>query len=153
MMKNLLLHRRQILLFGIAGAICAALEIVLFKLFSIVIPDFLPQESDFWGIHFPLSNILSTVAAIILNYYLSIWFVFEQGKHSKKREFFYFMMLSLGTTLLSLFFFQIFFRWVFRENIDVNFFVFSPEILSKIAAIITVSVLNFSIKKRIIFNG
>jgi hypothetical protein len=36
---------------------------------------------------------------------------------------------------------------------DLGVFVLSPEILSKISAIILVSVLNYSVKKKVIFNG
>lgn len=152
-MKELLLKQKQVLFFVIAGALSAVVEIGSFKILSVYLPLFFFQENNFHGIHFPLSNIFSTTCGIITNYFLSIWFVFERGKHSKRKEFAYFMVLSFFSTLLSLSFFQIFFRLVFRENIDLIFFVFSKEMLSKIAAIVLVSVLNYSLKKKIIFNG
>lgn len=152
-MKHLLLKQKQVLLFVFAGGLSAVVEIGLFKVFSIFLPQIFSWETDWHGVHFPLSNVLSTTFAIITNYFLSIWFVFERGKHSKKREFLYFMIISFISTVLSLAFFQVFFRFVFLTNIDAGFFVFSPEILSKIFAIITVSILNYSIKKRVIFNG
>lgn len=152
-MKQLLLKQKQVLFFIIAGAISAVIEIGSFKIFSVAVPKWFALEPNFHGIHFPLSNIFSTSLGIISNYFLSIWFVFERGKHSKRREFAYFMFVSLLSTLLSLTFFQIFFRFVFKDNLDLGFFVFSPEILSKIAAILVVSVLNYSVKKRVIFNG
>ena len=152
-MKEFLLKQRQVLLFVVAGALSAAVEIGTFKIFSVYLPHFFSQETNFHGIHFPLSNIFSTSCGIISNYFFSIWFVFERGKHSKRKEFAYFMGVSLFSTFLSLAFFQIFFRFIFKDNIDVGFFVFSPEILSKIAAIGLVSILNYSVKKRVIFNG
>jgi len=152
-MKKFILKQKQILFFIIAGGLSAVLEIGSFKIFSVYLPQIFSQETNFHGIHFPLSNIFSTSCGIISNYFFSIWFVFERGKHSKNREFAYFMGISVLSTFLSLAFFQIFFRFVFTHNLDAGFFVFSPEILSKIAAIVLVSVLNYSVKKKVIFNG
>jgi putative flippase GtrA len=152
-MKKLLLRQKQVLLFILAGGLSAIIEIGTFKLFSSIIPQHFPQETNLWGIHFPFSNILSTTCGIVSNYFFSIWFVFERGKHSKRREFVYFMGLSAASTLFSLAFFQLFFRYIFHTYLDLVFFTFSQEMLSKIAAIVVVSVLNYSLKKRIIFNG
>ena len=152
-MKQLLLKQKQVAFFIIAGALSAVVEIGSFKFFSVHIPNILSEEPDFHGIHFPLSNIFSTSLGIISNYFLSIWFVFERGKHSKKREFAYFMSVSLVSTILSLVIFQIFFRFVFINHFDLGIFVFSQEMLSKISAILLVSILNYSVKKRMIFNG
>lgn len=152
-MKEILLKQKQILLFAFAGALSAVVEIGSFKIFSIQLPLIFVQETNYHGIHFPLSNIFSTSFGIITNYFLSIWFVFERGKHSKKKEFTYFMGVSFLSTLVSLSIFQIFFRFVFFNHIDVGFFVFSQEMLSKISAIILVSVLNYTVKKKVIFNG
>lgn len=152
-MKELLQRHKQVLFFIIAGGLSAIIEIGSFKIFSSQLPKILPQEFDFHGIHFPLSNILSTSCGIITNYFLSIWFVFERGKHSKRKEFIYFMVVSFFSTLLSLLFFQIFYSFVFKNNIDLNFYTLSTEMISKISAILLVSILNYSIKKKIIFNG
>lgn len=152
-MKQFLLKQQQVFFFAVAGALSAVIEIGTFKLFSIWIPQFFPAEQHIFGLNFPFSNIMSTGLAIIFNYYLSIWFVFERGRHSKKREFAYFVLLSVATTFLSLMFFQIFFKYLITKPVDVGLFVFSPEILSKIAAIVVVSAVNYSMKKRLIFNG
>lgn len=152
-MKQLLLKQKQVLFFIIAGGLSAIVEIGSFKLFSVNIPRFYSSETNFHGIHFPLSNILSTTCGIVFNYFLSIWLVFERGKHSKKREFAYFMVISFFSTILSLLFFQLFYNTVFRDNLDMIIYTFSPQILSKIAAIGLVSILNYSIKKNVIFNG
>ena len=153
-MKKLLLKQKQVILFVIAGAMSAVIEIGTFKLFSVYLPQIFEWEKNLYGVHFPLSNVLSTMCGIISNYFFSIWFVFERGKHSKRREFAYFMMISALSTLLSLIFFQIFYNSVFKnEYFDLGFFVFSSEMLSKISAIVLVSILNYSVKKRLIFNG
>ncbi len=152
-MKKLILRQKQVLFFIIAGGLSAIMEIGSFKLFSVQIPIFFHQEQNFKGVHFPLSNVFSTTAGIITNYFLSIWFVFERGKHSKKREFTYFMLVSFFSTLLSLWFFQLFYRFLFTDNLKLIFFTLSPEILSKISAIALVSILNYSVKKNVIFNG
>lgn len=153
LMKKLLLKQKQVFFFVIAGALSAVVEIGSFKIFSVYLPQIFPQENNFHGIHFPLSNIFSTTCGIVTNYFFSIWFVFERGKHSKRKEFAYFMSVSFLSTFLSLAFFQIFFRFVFKDNFDLGVFVFSQEMLSKIAAILLVSILNYSVKKRVIFNG
>ena len=152
-MKELLLKHKQVLLFVVAGALSAVVEIGSFKIFSVYLPRIISQENNFHGIHFPLSNIFSTSCGIITNYFLSIWFVFERGKHSKKREFAYFMFVSFFSTILSLTFFQLFFRFMFTAHLDLGIIVISKEILSKIAAILLVSVLNYTVKKKVIFNG
>ncbi|QDP84631.1 GtrA family protein [Chryseobacterium sp. SNU WT5] len=152
-MKEFIFKQKQIILFAIAGALSAVVEIGSFKMFSVYLPTIFLQESNFHGIHFPLSNIFSTSCGIVTNYFLSIWFVFERGKHSKRKEFAFFMIVSFFSTLLSLSFFQIFFRFIFTTHIDIGIFVLSREILSKIAAILLVSVLNYSVKKKVIFNG
>ena len=153
-MKQLLLSQKQVLFFVLAGAMSAVIEVGTFKFFSVQLPPIFAWEKNLYGVHFPLSNVLSTSCGIISNYFFSIWFVFDRGKHSKRREFAYFIAISAVSTVLSLMFFQIFYSTALRnEYFDLGFFVFSPEMLSKIAAIVLVSVLNYSVKKRIIFSG
>lgn len=152
-MRALLLRHKQVLLFIIAGSLSAIVEIGSFKIFSTYLPQAISQEQNFHGIHYPLSNILSTSCGILFNYFLSIWFVFERGKHSKRKEFAYFMVVSFISTILSLSFFQIFYSFIFKDNIDLIFYTLSPEMISKIAAILLVSILNYSVKKKVIFNG
>ena len=152
-MKELLLKQKQVLFFIIAGALSAVVEIGSFKILSLYLPKIFIDENNFHGIHYPLSNIFSTCCGIITNYFLSIWFVFERGKHSKRKEFAYFMSVSFLSTILSLIVFQMFFRFVFTDVINLGFFVFSQEMISKIAAILLVSMLNYTVKKKVIFNG
>ncbi|MCT3638575.1 GtrA family protein [Elizabethkingia anophelis] len=152
-MVAFIIKQKQILFFIIAGGLSAIVEIGLMKVFSYYIPEYIPAETKWHGISYPLSNILSTTCAIIFNYFLSIWFVFERGKHSKKKEFTYFMVVSFISTILSLIVFNLLFNNIFDDPIDLGVYVLSPIIVSKALAIVIISVLNFSIKKRVIFNG
>lgn len=152
-MRQILYKRKQVFLFILAGGLSAVVEIGSFKLFSMVLPQYIPREANFGGIHYPLSNIFSTSMGIITNYFLSIWFVFQRGRHSKRREFAYFMLVSFISTVLSLLFFQIFYWWIFVQHISTPIFTFSREMLSKIAAIVVVSILNYTVKKRLVFKG
>lgn len=63
------------------------------------------------------------------------------------------MLVSFVSTLLSLTFFQVFYRYIFKDNIDLVIYTLGPEVTSKIAAILLVSILNYSVKKKVIFNG
>lgn len=152
-MKKLLQKQKQVLFFILAGGVSAVVEIGLFKLLSVWLVKVFSWEADLWGIHYPFSNVFSTGCAIIFNYYLSIWFVFERGKHSKRREFAYFMGISVFSTLLSLGCFQLFYQVVYPSHLEIGILVLSREVLSKVSAIIMVSVLNFFVKKRMVFNG
>ncbi len=152
-MKQLLLRHKQIILFVIAGGLSAIVEIGCFKILSVHLPKIFPSEYNFYGIRYPFSNILSTSCGIISNYFLSIWFVFERGKHSKRKEFAYFISVSVISTFISLFLFQAFYHFVFKNTLDLGIYVFSQEMISKITSIVIVSLLNYSIKKKLIFNG
>ncbi|WP_312421558.1 GtrA family protein [Epilithonimonas sp.] len=152
-MKQIILRQKQVIFFIIAGGLSAVVEIGSFKILSVYLPRLLSSEHNFYGIKYPFSNILSTSCGIITNYFLSIWFVFERGKHSKKKEFFYFLCVSIVSTFISLIVFQILYHFVYKDVIDLRFYVLSPEMMSKITAIVLVSMLNYSIKKKIIFNG
>ncbi len=152
-MIQLLRNQKQVLFFLLAGTLSAVVEIGSFKIFSIQLPQMISWEYNLQGIRYPLSNVFSTTAGIFCNYFLSIWFVFERGKHSKKREFVYFILVSFMSTLLSLTLFQVFYHFVFEDDLDLVLYTFSPEMISKISAILLVAVLNYSVKKRIIFNG
>lgn len=152
-MKQLILRQKQVIFFIIAGGLSAIVEIGSFKILSIYLPRLFSSEYNFYGIKYPFSNILSTSCGIITNYFLSIWFVFERGKHSKKKEFLYFISVSVVSTFISLIIFQILYHFVYKDVIDLRFYVLSPEMMSKITAILLVSMLNYSIKKKIIFNG
>lgn len=145
-------RHRQILLFILAGGLSAVAEVVTFKIFSGGLPKIFPWEQEILGLHYPMSNILSTACGIISNYFFSIWFVFSRGRHSRRREFTYFMAISALSTFISLILFQIFYSQIFiGKALDAGFFTFSGEMISKILSIITVAAFNYFIKKKFIF--
>ncbi|NAW51477.1 GtrA family protein [Elizabethkingia argentiflava] len=148
-----MMKQKQILFFILAGGLSALVELSLMKTFSHYLPSYIPLEKNWHGISYPLSNIISTTFAVIFNYLLSIGFVFERGRHSKKREFTYFMFVSFLSTLLSLVVFNILFNRIIHTPINLIVYTLSPIILCKVLAIILISILNFSIKKKLIFNG
>ncbi len=145
----------QIFLFIIAGALSAVAEVLSFKFFTQLFlhGSFHTLESDFWGIHYPLSNILSSIIGIITNYYFSIAFVFERGKHGKNTEFGLFIGISVFTMLLSLGLFQLFYSYIILTHISFLGFTLSRAVITKIIAIGITSVASFILKKKIIFKN
>ncbi|HAP94669.1 MAG TPA: sugar translocase, partial [Chryseobacterium sp.] len=125
-MKQIILRQKQVIFFIIAGGLSAIVEIGSFKILSIYLPRLFSSEYNLYGIKYPFSNILSTSCGIITNYFLSIWFVFERGKHSKKKEFLYFISVSVVSTFISLIIFQILYHFVYKDVIDLRFYVLSP---------------------------
>lgn len=153
-MQKIFLKYKQVFLFIVAGALSAVIEISFFKIFSLFLPKIISFEENLFGIKYPFSNVFSTLCAIIFNYWLSIKFVFKRGKHSKTKELTYFILISIISTILSLTFFQILYNYIILKNFDAfGIFTFSNLIMSKALAISIVAVLNYIIKKRIIFNG
>lgn len=152
MIRAIWSRHRQIFLFILAGGLSAAAEVVTFKIFSTTLPKIFPQEQEILGLHYPFSNILSTTCGIISNYFFSIWFVFSRGRHSRRREFTYFMGISALSTFISLILFQVFYTQAFiGEALDFRIFTFSGEMISKILSILTVATFNYFIKKKFIF--
>lgn len=143
----------QVFLFIIAGGLSALIEIVSFKFFSVQIVSYFEWEKSIGGIHYPLSNIASTTLGIISNYFFSIWFVFSRGRHSKKKEFTYFLFISILSTMMSFVLFQLFYIHLFNDKVmDIGAIAFSGEILSKGFAIGTVAAVNYFVKKKFVFN-
>lgn len=100
-----------------------------------------------------MSNFLATGIAIVLNYILSVRYIFESGKYSKRREFTYFVLLSIATLILSWRVFAFVSNQVIPEDIEVMGMTFSHLVINKIIAIGITSLLNYALKKRIVFNG
>lgn len=150
-MGEFLSRYKQIISFVLVGASSALIELMMMRLFSHFIPQILEQESNFYGLKYPISNVLSTSLAILVNYWLSIKFVFKRGRYGRRKEFLYFVLITGVTTVLSLLVFQVYIHYIFLKPIDIVLIILSPIILSKITAIGTVSILNFTIKKNIIF--
>lgn len=81
-MKKLL---KQVMKFGIVGVLCFFIDFIVFKI-----------SSSLLGIHYTVASALGFTISVIVNYILSMKFVFE-GKEdmSRKKEFVIFVILSL----------------------------------------------------------
>ena len=81
-MKDLL---KQIMKFGIVGVLCFFIDFIVFKV-----------SSSLLGIHYTIASALGFTISVIVNYILSMKFVFE-GKEdmSRKKEFVTFVILSI----------------------------------------------------------
>ncbi len=87
-MKNLI---NQILKFGIVGAFCFLIDFGITTGFT-----------NLLGIHYLISKFLGFVVSAVVNYLLSIKFVFTQKKEmDKKKEFTVFLILSAFGLLIN----------------------------------------------------
>ena len=75
----------QFFKFGVVGVICFFIDFFVFKI-----------SSSWIGMHYTIASALGFTISVIINYYLSMKFVFE-GKEdmSRKKEFVIFVILSL----------------------------------------------------------
>ncbi len=146
-------QRHQIIRFVVVGAVCAVVELVLFRFLTQpqILPSLISIENA--NTDYPISNFISTGVAIVLNYFLSIMYVFEQGKYSKRREFVYFVVLSVLTLLVSWRIFALFSNRVIPQDFVVMGVVFDHLVINKIMAIGITSLLNYGAKKRLVFDG
>lgn len=81
-MKELL---KQIMKFGIVGVLCFFIDFIVFKV-----------SSSFLGIHYTIASALGFTISVIVNYILSMKFVFESKEDmSRQKEFVIFVILSL----------------------------------------------------------
>lgn len=96
---------------------------------------------DFINIHYLISSTLGFIFGILINYYLSIFWVFEKKKLKRKTvEFTIFAIIGiLGLLLNNLI------MWFFTDIVTFHY------LLSKIIAIILVFIFNFFTRKKILF--
>ncbi len=121
----------QIIKFVVAGAIGACIEIGLF--FFLI---------EFSELHYLIANFIAISVAIIVNYFISQKWVFETGKYSKRKEFVFFIGVSVIALLLN----QLL-MLMLVDMLELNMK------LSKVAAIGMVAVYNFLAKKFFVFKG
>ena len=121
----------QIIKFAVAGAIGACIEIGLFFFFI-----------EFTGLHYLVANFIAISVAIMVNYVISQKWVFETGRHSKKKEFTFFIGVSMVALLLN----QLL-MLILVDSVELNMKV------SKIVAIGLVAVYNYLAKKFFVFKG
>ena len=152
MITSIKKHKKQLVLFFIAGALSAVIEIFCMKLLSL--PNMLPHFFSFENKSNadPLSNLLSPGCGILSNYFFSIRYVFERGKHSRKKEFILFLSLSIITMFMSWGAFALFHFFI---NKPINFYFYNVDdiVFCKAAAIFAVSLINYIAKKKIVFSN
>lgn len=121
----------QIVKFAVAGAIGACIEISLFFFFI-----------EFTALHYLVANFIAISFAVTANYFISQKWVFETGRHSKGKEFAFFLGVSLVALTLN----QLF-MWMLVDVMEVEIK------LSKIVAIGLVATYNYLAKKFLVFKG
>ncbi|GEO04544.1 hypothetical protein AAE02nite_22080 [Adhaeribacter aerolatus] len=121
----------QIIRFLIVGVVSAIFDLLLFVLLN-----------DYFKVNYLIASFISTLFAILLNYYISKRWVFSSGKYSSRMEFIAFMIFSgIGVVLNSILI------WLFVEHM-----LLEPT-PSKVLAIGIVAVFNFITKKMFVFKG
>ena len=94
------------------------------------------------GLHYLLSATLSFIAGLIVNYLISIFWVFtSKGNYNRKKEFLYFALIGLiGLGCNDLF------MWLFTDKLAIFYLV------SKIISTFLVYLWNFFARKYLLFN-
>lgn len=121
----------QIIKFAVAGAVGAGIEISLFILLV-----------DFMNLYYLTANLFAISVAIIVNYIISLKWVFDPGRYSRGLEFAIFLVVSFFALLLN----QLL-MWCMVESLELS------TTMSKVLAIGMVAVFNFIAKKFFVFKG
>lgn len=123
------LTRLQVFRFLIVGFLSFAIEFVLFSFLV-----------DKIGIKYTHANLPAMAAAILFNYFMTRRYVFDTSKYSSRTTFLLFITFTLIGVALNQFF-----LWFLVEQTLLN------TKLSKVVAVILVSVFNFFTKKHFVF--
>lgn len=121
----------QIVKFAVAGAIGACIEIGLFILLV-----------DFVGMYYLTANLFAISVAIVVNYIISLKWVFDPGRYSRRVEFAAFIGVSFFALLLN----QLL-MWFLVDSMEIK------TTISKVLAIGMVAVFNYVAKKFFVFKG
>lgn len=118
----------QVIKFGMVGIICFCVDYLI-----------LYAATEYFGLHYLLSGVISFSISVIVNYLLSSRFVFEMQKKNKGRELLIFILLSviglgINESIMA----------VFTEKHSVHY------MLSKIVATIIVMAYNFISRKALL---
>ena len=129
---------KQFLKFGVVGAICFVIDFTLYT------------TLNFLGCPYLISGIISFVVSVVVNYLLSMKFVFERREDiSRRREFIVYVILStigLGLNELILYICVdiIYKNWNFLQEIYNDRW---SEIIAKVIATGIVMIYNFVSRK------
>lgn len=121
----------QIVRFAVAGAVGAGIEISLFILLV-----------DFMNIYYLTANLFAISVAIVVNYMISLKWVFNPGRYSRRVEFAVFLAVSFFALVLN----QLL-MVVLVDSLELH------TTMSKVLAIGMVAVFNFIAKKFFVFKG
>lgn len=117
---------KQIIKFGMVGGLCFVIDYGLMVLLT-----------EIGGINYLISSGISFTVSVIVNYILSLKFVFETRKDNDKiKEFLLFLLLSvigLGINQILM--------WLCVEKLSIHY------MLSKIGATVVVMIYNFITRK------
>ncbi|MDR1973630.1 MAG: GtrA family protein [Bacteroidales bacterium] len=93
------------------------------------------------GFHYLIANAIAFIAGTVLNYILSIiWIFTSRGDYSRNKEFIIFLIIgAVGLALNSLF------MWIFTDGFEIYYMT------SKIITVIIVYLWNFFSRKYILF--
>ncbi|WP_207425918.1 GtrA family protein [Pedobacter sp. SYSU D00535] len=123
------LSRSQVSRFVLVGGLSFLIEYVLFIILV-----------DVAGIKYTQANLPAMTVAIICNYFLTKWFVFQPKRHNGKITFVLFTLFTLMGVVLNQFM-----LWFMVEQIAVDVKV------SKVLAVSTVAIFNYFTKKHFVF--
>lgn len=127
-MKKLI---NQIIKFGIVGGICFFIDYGLMVLFT-----------ELFSIHYLISCGVAFSVSVIVNYLLSMKFVFESKNSSKIKEVIFFIILSVVGLILN----QIV-MWFTVDIINIHYMI------SKIGATVIVMIYNFVTRRLLLEKG
>lgn len=130
-MDNNKTNYAQVIKFAVAGAVGAGIEISLFILLV-----------DFVGLYYLTANLFAISVAIVVNYVISLKWVFDPGRYSRRVEFAAF----IGVSFLALLMNQLL-MWFMVDSLELE------TTISKVLAIGMVAVFNFIAKKFFVFKG
>lgn len=122
-------YNLQVIRFLLVGGVSFLLEFAVFV--GLV---------DLGGVGYMQANMVALASAVVLNYFLSRWLVFEGGRYSSKLTFTIFTVFTLFGVLLN----QAL-LWVLVEQTQINVKV------SKVLVTVAVAVFNYYTKKHIVF--
>ena len=143
------MHRRglrdQILKFGLVGGLCFFIDIGIYTFFCNII-----------GIHYLIAGVLGFTISVIINYVLSMSYVFiHREELSRINEFIIYVVLSLvglgiNEVILYICVGIIYYNWQFATEVISEYIV---NIIAKIMAAAFVMVYNFVSRKLILDKG
>ncbi|CAN5781405.1 hypothetical protein BH24BAC1_BH24BAC1_16640 [soil metagenome] len=122
-------YNLQVIRFLLVGGVSFLLEFAVFV--GLV---------DLGGVGYMQANMVALASAVVLNYFLSRWLVFEGGRYSSKLTFTIFTVFTLFGVLLN----QAL-LWVLVEQTQTNVKI------SKVLVTVAVAVFNYYTKKHIVF--